>query len=110
MDDADLHQPRDVALTDVRHGLAEVPQQRLDAAVGVLVAALDVEQHEIGANALAHLASFGGVLRQLDGVSFVVEDFREQVAYAQFVVDHQYVCHFFPENLSWGVLLCRNCE
>ena len=39
------------------------------------------------------------VFRQLDGVAFVVEDFREQVADAQFVIDHQDVCHVVPRLL-----------
>ena len=47
----------------------------------------DVEQHEVGADALAAGARLRGVLRQLDRVAFVGEDLRQQRADAQFVVD-----------------------
>jgi hypothetical protein len=53
----------------------------------------DIEQHQVGAQAMAHGAGLGGVFRQFDLMALVIEDFRQQVAYAQFVVDHQYVCH-----------------
>jgi hypothetical protein len=44
-------------------------------------------------SALAGSAGLRGVFCEFDLMALVIEDFRQQVAYAQFVVDHQYVCH-----------------
>jgi hypothetical protein len=49
----------------------------------------DVEQHQVGAHALARRAGLRRVLRQLDGVPLVAEDLREQAADAEFVVNNK---------------------
>ena len=53
----------------------------------------DVEQDQVGPHALACLAGLGGVFGQLNLMTFIEQDFREQIADAQLVVHHQYVCH-----------------
>src|SRR5690606_31551612 len=53
----------------------------------------DVEQDQIGPLYLARDARFGGVFGDDDIVSFVAQDFREQLAYADFVINYKNVCH-----------------
>ena len=54
----------------------------------------DVEQHERRLRALAIGARFAGVLRRGHAIAFVLEDFRQQFANADFVVDDEY----FPQE------------
>ena len=54
----------------------------------------DVEQHEVGARALARRrARFARVLGQPHLVAFVAQDLRQQLADAHFVVDDQDLVH-----------------
>src|SRR6185369_6095969 len=49
----------------------------------------DVEQDEVGAQALAAGARLRCVFGELDAVAFVGEDFRQEGADAQFIVDNK---------------------
>ena len=40
-------------------------------------------------------AGLRGVFRQVHTVALVVQDFRQQVANAKFIVDHQNICHVY---------------
>jgi hypothetical protein len=51
-------------------------------------------------------AGLRGVFGQFDVVAFVVQDFREQVADAQLVVYHQYVCHVEVRFLQVRLAAC----
>jgi len=53
----------------------------------------DVEKHEVVGVGGARRACLTGVLGHVHTMTFVVEDFRQQIPDPQFVVDHQYVCH-----------------
>jgi hypothetical protein len=47
-----------------------------------------------GRPAIARDARFGGVFRQLHVVTLVAQDLEQQLAYPDFVVNHQYLRHF----------------
>jgi DNA-binding response OmpR family regulator len=53
----------------------------------------DVQQHEVGALALAQQPRLRGVLRQLDAVTFVGQDFLQEGSDAHFVIDDKNVGH-----------------
>src|ERR1035437_3419516 len=61
----------------------------------------DIEQHQVRPVARARRSCLLGVLRQLDVVAFVVEDFHEEIADAELIVDHQYVCHVYASFLEF---------
>jgi hypothetical protein len=63
----------------------------------------DVEQHQIGPHALAGRTGLRSVFRQLDGVAFVGQDFREQGTDAHLVVDYKYRCHGGRVRSRWRV-------
>ena len=67
------------------------------------------EGHQVGPQLPAHRPRLGRVFGQFDRVTFVIEDFREQVPDAQFVVHYQNRCHgslCFPRSM---LSIC-NCE
>ena len=66
----------------------------------------DVEQHQIRPCALSRFTRLRCVLGQLHLVAFIKQDFREQIADAQFVVHHQNVCHVVCD---WFVVCSRSC-
>ena len=53
----------------------------------------DVKQDQVKRFTLVLCSCLGGVFGQLIGVTFVVENFTQQIANAKFVIYYQYVCH-----------------
>jgi hypothetical protein len=68
----------------------------------------DVEQDEVGPDALAAGARLRGVLRELDRVAFVGEDLRQQRPNPQFVVDDKNGGHELSVQPRRGDRLVRS--
>ena len=89
---------------DHRHGEHGAGTPLLQQRDAVDVGHPDVEQHEIGAEALAGGACLGGVLGHLDRMAFVGQDLREESADAEFVVDDKNGGHELSVRTGFG---CR---
>jgi hypothetical protein len=74
---------------DDRHGQQPAGGPFLQQRDAVHIGHPDVEQHEVGTQAIAAGARLGSVFGQLDVVAFVREDFRQQGADAQLVIDYK---------------------
>jgi hypothetical protein len=53
----------------------------------------DVEQDQVGTPGLARRARLGRILGELHVMALVAQDFRQQLAYPDLVIDHQYLRH-----------------
>ena len=76
---------------------APLAAQALQQFLALAIGQTEVQQHEVRAKPLAHRTRLGRVLRHLDGVSLVGQDFREQGTDAELVV------HYKNDRHGWSV-------
>jgi hypothetical protein len=84
-----------------RHGELAVGGPFLEQADAVGVGHPDVEQHEVGAGGVAGGPGGGGVFGEDDVVPLVAQDFREEFANADFVVNDENFGHGRWDS-DWG--------
>ena len=78
---------------DDRHGQQAIPLPLLEQRDTVGVRHPDVQQHQIRGSFGARLARLAGILRRDYRMSFIAQNFQEQLADAHFIINYQDICH-----------------
>jgi hypothetical protein len=78
---------------DDRHGQQPIALPFLEQGDAIGVRHPDIEQHQVGGSGGAGFACLLRVFGKLDRVTFIAQNFREELADAHFIINYEYVRH-----------------